>query len=309
MKCRFIYTMALVLAVAQAPAQTSEPLRGDFNNNGVWDEEDAEYLAKEILENKAATTDNDLNLEGWLNVADITLLVKAVNDGTWPAYTTSDVEEAPVWLVGCTYGERKPSWQEPETGSYENWSILYVEIEDGLKPFVSNDDRMAVYVDSELRDVATLAIPLGSTDEVGNSFVLKVWGNESENQVINVTLQYYCSQLKHVFTMTETCTMGEVRGIDEDYVPSFTQELGKFDMEATLDVNSILDGYGIQPAEGDMVGAFVGAECRGVGKMEDSTFSPLKVHCNQAGEPVALRYYNAAKGQVMIFTTTFEPQV
>lgn len=299
--------MALVLAAAQAPAQTI--LRGDFNNNGVWDEEDAEYLAKEILKDKAPTTATDLNLEGWLNVADIILLIQAANDGTWPPYTVSDAEEAPVWLVGCTYGERKPSWEEPEKGGYENWSILYVEIEDSLKPYVSSDDRMAVYVNDELRDVASLAVPLGSTDEVGNSFVLKVWGNESENEQINVSLQYYCSQLKHVFTISEMCTMGEVRGIDDDFVPAFTKELASYSMEATLDVNSILDGYGIQPAAGDMVGAFVGAECRGVGKMADATFSPLKIYCNQAGESVALRYYNAAKGQVMIFTTTFEPQV
>lgn len=308
MKCRFIYTMALVLAAAQAPAQTSDPLRGDFNNNGVWDEEDADHLAKEILMDKQPTTENDLNLEGWLNVADVILLINAVNEGTWPPYTVSNVEEAPVWLVGCTYGERKPSWEEPEKGSYENWSILYVEIEDDLKPYVSSDDRMAVYVDNDLRDVASLAVPLGDTDEVGNSFVLKVWGNESENELINVTLKYYCSQLKHVFTVSEMCTMGEVRGSDEDYIPAFTKEVASYPMTATLDVTSILDGYGIQPAAGDMVGAFVGAECRGIGKMEDSTFSPLTVHCNQAGEAVALRYYNAAKGQVMIFTTTFEPQ-
>jgi hypothetical protein len=297
--------MALVLAAAQAPAQT---LRGDFNNNGVWDQEDADHLAKEILKDNAPTTATDLNLEGWLNVADIILLIQAVNEGTWPPYTVSEAEEPPVWLVGCTYGERKPSWEEPEKGSYENWSILYVEIEDSLKPYVSNDDRMAVYVNDELRDVASLAIPLGSTDQVGNSFVLKVWGNESENDPINVTLQYYCSQLKHVFTISEICTMGEVRGIDDDYVPAFTQELASYPKEATLDVNSILDGYGIQPAAGDMVGAFVGAECRGVGKMADATFSPLTVHCNQVGESVALRYYNAAKGQVMIFTNIFETQ-
>jgi hypothetical protein len=39
----------------------------------------------------------------------------------------------------------------------------------------------------------------------------------------------------------------------------------------------------------------------------DASFSPLTVCCRQAGEPMALRYYNAAKGQIITFTTLFTP--
>jgi len=67
-------------------------------------------------------------------------------------------------------------------------------------------------------------------------------------------------------------------------------------------------GYGIQPGAGDMIGAFVGRECRGVGTMEEGTFSPLTVYCQKAGEPVALRYYDAAKKKIITFTTTFKPE-
>jgi hypothetical protein len=59
---------------------------------------------------------------------------------------------------------------------------------------------------------------------------------------------------------------------------------------------------------GDMIGAFVGRECRGVGTMEEGTFSPLTVYCQKAGEPVALRYYDAAKKKIITFTTTFKPE-
>lgn len=297
--------MALVLAAAQAPAQTA--LRGDFNNNGAWDAEDVDYLSKAILQNNQPTTDTDLNLDGWLNVADVTLLLRAVNEGTWPAYTVNKLDQAPAWLTGCSFGDKRPDWKDPEKGIYENWSFLFVDIEESLRPFVSNEDQMAVYVDNELRDLAYPAVPLGSTDQVGTSFMLKVWGNETEDQVINATLKYYCTRLKHLFTFSEKGTMGEVRGVDEDFVAPFSQELGTYAVEATLDVAAILAGYGIQPAAGDMVGAFVGRECRGVGKMDDSTFSPLTVHCKQAGEPVALRYYNAAKGETIIFATPFVP--
>ena len=296
--------MALVLAAAQAPAQT---VRGDFNQNGAWDAEDVNYLTQAILENNQPTTDIDLNLDGLLNVGDITLLLRAVDEGEWPAYIASSPDQAPVWLTGCTYGDKRPDWKDPEKGIYENWSFLFVDIEESLRPYVSNEDQMAVFVDDELRDVAYPAVPLGSTDEVGTSFILTVWGNETEDQMINATLKYYNSRLKHLFTLTEKGTMGEMRGIDEEYVAPFSQELSTFTVEATLDVASILAGYGIQPAEGDMVGAFVGRECRGAETMEGSVLSPLTVHCQKAGEAVALKYYNAAKGQILSFTTPFVP--
>ena len=188
----FAYFEALVLAAVQAPAQA---LRGDFNNNGKWDTEDADYLAKAVLENKQPTTDTDLNLDGWLNVADVTLLLRTVNEGAMPAYTASNPAQAPAWLPGCTFGDKRPDWKDPEKGIYENFSIVYVDIEDELLPFVSNQDLL------------------------------------------------------------------------------------KYTGEGTLDVSAILAGYGIQPGAGDVVGAFVGRECRGVGTLEEGTFSPLTVYC------------------------------
>ena len=181
-----------MLAAVQAPAQA---LRGDFNNNGKWDTEDADYLAKAVLENKQPTTDTDLNLDGWLNVADVTLLLRTVNEGAMPVYTASNPAQAPAWLPGCTFGDKRPDWKDPEKGIYENFSIVYVDIEDELLPFVSNQDLL------------------------------------------------------------------------------------KYTGEGTLDVSAILAGYGIQPGAGDMIGAFVGRECRGVGTLEEGTFSPLTVYC------------------------------
>ena len=297
--------MALVLAAAQAPAQT---LRGDFNGNGAWDAEDADYLSKAILENKQPTTDTDLNLDGWLNVADVTLLLRAAKEGTMPAYTASNPSQTPSWLPGCTYGDKRPDWKDPEKGMYENFSIVYVDIEDELLPFVSNQDQLAVYVNDELRDLASPAVTLEGSEEGGDFFILKLWGNESENQVVNITLKYYNSNLMHLFTLSDKCTMGEVLGVEDSNVVPFTSDLPLYTGEGTLDVYAILSGYGIQPGAGDMIGAFVGRECRGVGTMEEGTFSPLTVYYQKAGEPVALRYYSAAKGQIITFTTTFEPK-
>ena len=125
---------------------------------------------------------------------------------------------------------------------------------------------------------------------------------------VHITLKYYNSKLRHLFSISDKCTVGEVLGVEESNVVPFTSDRVHYSGDGTLDVNAILAGYGIQPGAGDMIGAFVGRECRGVGTMEEGTFSPLTVYCQKAGEPVALRYYSAAKGQIITFTTTFKPE-
>lgn len=296
--------MALVLAAAQAPAQT---LRGDFNGNGELDAQDITIIAQAILENRQTTADNDLNRDGRLDVADLALLRRVMAEGVWPDYTVSTPSKAPSWVTDYSFNEARPDWTEPDNGSFENWSILCIDLEEGLQPSASDDDLLAVFVGDELRGLACPAVPLVSTGQDAETFLVKVWGNEGNDEPVELTVKYYSSKLQHIFTLSAVTTMGEMLGINDDYVLPFTAGQHKYTVEETLDVNKILAGYGIEPGAGDMVAAFVVSECRGVGKMADSTFSPLKVRGHQAGEPVALRYYDAAKGQIITFTTTFVP--
>ena len=82
---------------------------------------------------------------------------------------------------------------------------------------------------------------------------------------------------------------------------------------ATTEISKERNAQGMKESRqaaqaGDVVGAFVGRECRGAGTMEEGTFSPLTVYYQKAGEPVALRYYDAAKKKIITFTTTFKPE-
>ena len=82
---------------------------------------------------------------------------------------------------------------------------------------------------------------------------------------------------------------------------------------ATTEISKERNAQGMKESRqaaqaGDVVGAFVGRECRGAGTMEEGTFSPLTVYYQKAGEPVAMRYYDAAKKKIITFTTTFKPE-
>ena len=69
------------------------------------------------------------------------------NDG----YTVDEISEAPVWQVDWNNDQERPNWTDPNASAYENWTIMMVQIEDELAPFVSENDLMAMFINNELR--------------------------------------------------------------------------------------------------------------------------------------------------------------
>ena len=66
------------------------------------------------------------------------------------AYTETTVSEAPQWQIDWNNDQQKPDWKEPDASAYANWTILMVQIEEALQPYVSKDDLMAIFVNGEL---------------------------------------------------------------------------------------------------------------------------------------------------------------
>ena len=229
------------------------------------------------------------------------------DDNTSAGYTVETVSQAPTWQVDYSGSESRPDWQEPNTGDYENWSIMLVQLEDALKPYVSGDDLMALFIGGQLRGLTSPATSQGTGSENDKgSFVLKAYGNEADQNVVSLTLSYYCSQLKQTFSRTVQMRydMGKVYGLDEDLIPQFTLGAAKYPVVKQLAVTAAdLPIDGVTFASGDMVGAFVGSECRGVTTLnsELSTFNSLTVFGRSAGEHVTLKYYQAATGKVYTF--------
>lgn len=224
-----------------------------------------------------------------------TMLLSAAMALQASAYTVTTVPEAPQWEVDWSYDQARPDWQEPATENFENWTVALVEVEDALKPYASADDLMAFFVDDELRGMAAPATIVGDSNSDATTFLLKVWGNESVDETVNVTLKYYCSRLNHIFSLTENYTVGEELGIDDDFIPPFTLGSSKYPVVTSVDATSALAAAGIKPAAGDMVAAFVGDECRGVSQWskEEGGFPEFDVYQREEGESFTLMYYDA----------------
>ena len=194
------------------------------------------------------------------------------DDSKNAAYSEEKVSEAPEWQIDWSNSQDCPDWSEPDGTLYENWTILKVQIEDALQPFVSENDMMAI--------------------------LMKAYGNETSKETVHASLQYYSQKLKHLFTLSANINLSSdvTTGTDEDYVPLFTLGSAKYPVVKTENVESLLTVAGITPARGNIVGAFVGDECRGKVELSGLGITLLDIYGRSAGESVTLKCYDAAKG-------------
>jgi len=221
--------------------------------------------------------------------------------------SVTTVTEAPTWQVDFSGSESRPDWQEPTPANYENWTIMLVQLEDELKPYTSSEDLLALFIGAELRGLTSPALSTDVNDK--GTFVLKAYGNEADQNMVNLTLCYYCSQLKQTFSRTVRMRydMGKVYGLEENLVPHFTLGTTKYPVVMSINVSTSIDKAAILPASGDYFAAFVGEECRGVSSAIDNL--SLIVYGRQEGEIITLKYYQAATGKVFTFPSVAQTKL
>ena len=222
-----------------------------------------------------------------------------VNDPKNAAYMETTVTEAPAWQIDWSNNQERPNWTEPDGSLYANWTILKVQIEDALKAYASDGDLMALFVNGEIRALAKPAVSVGGGTATGK-FLMKAYGNETGSETVNMSLQYYSSTLKHLFTLTDDITLDAdvTTGIDEAFVPKFTLGSVKYPVQKTVDVEPLLTKVGLTPVSGNMVAAFVGEECRGTVSLASSGSTQLLIFGRNAGESLTLKYYDATAGKL-----------
>ena len=222
-----------------------------------------------------------------------------ISNSTQTAYTETTVSEAPVWAIDWSNNQERPNWTEPDGSLYENWTILKVQIEEALKPYVSEGDLMALFVNGEIRGLAKPAVNV-SGGQANGKFLMKAYGNESGTETVKMSLQYYSQTLKHIFTLSDDMSLNsnETTGIEEAFIPEFTYGSAKYPVVKTANPEALLAKVGLTPVSGGTVAAFVGEECRGTASLSASGSASLIIYGRSAGESVTLKYYDATAGKV-----------
>jgi hypothetical protein len=179
---------------------------------------------------------------------------------------------------------------------------MVIQLEDELKPYVSGDDLMALFVNDELRGLCKPAVFVSDESMGSDMFVMKIYGNEASSETVKVSLKYYNATLKHIFTLNDEISLNYdlSTGAEDDYIAGFTLGSAKYPVVKTVTVEPILTHAGITPIEGNLLGAFVGDECRGKVALSASGNTPLVIYGRNPGETVTLKYYDAIGG--LLFT-------
>ena len=88
-----------------------------------------------------------------------------------------------------------------------------LSVETALSDYFDNaepGDLMALFVNGEIRALAKPAVSVGGGTATGK-FLMKAYGNETGSETVNMSLQYYSSTLKHLFTLTDNITLDAVK--------------------------------------------------------------------------------------------------
>ena len=205
----------------------------------------------------------------------------------------------PAWSVDLTGNEEAPSWLAPDPTKFESSMFIMVKLQEELVPYSTNEDRLTVFIGDECRAVP--AEP--NKDDEGNVFfVLKIRGN-STDRAVSFTLCYYCALLHQIFDLEgqETFVSELTYGVDEDFVPPLLEGCKKYPAHQLVKVN-LPANLPFAQADGDMIGAFVGNECRGVGYADQ----PFTVFCTSHEESFQLRYYSETRAGVYSFHQNFK---
>ena len=213
----------------------------------------------------------------------------------------------PDWHVDLTYNETTPDWQTPDPSLYENWFIMMFRIQDEMKEYFSDDDMVALFIGDELRALSHPARSMdGSQTISGDSiyYILKVYGNESADLDIQVTLKLWSAMLHQTFTIKGNGKFinEAVTGDGSSPMPNISLGSSKYPVTSLVNVSFSPAEYGLEPSEDDLLAAFVGNECRGtippMASILSSSQIPLIVFGEKEGETARVLYYNAKSNTV-----------
>ena len=166
----------------------------------------------------------------------------------------------PKWELDVVENEPDPTWDAPEGGIYQFSMTAIIRLSDFLEEYADPADEISAFVGNECRGIAT------AEDNGAKLFFLYIRGNSGEAQ--KVTLKYYSAKNKKTYTCPDFLTFeqnGTYGKVSEPAVPPF-EESGKYPCVMTA-VVALPEALPFEKREKDLLAAFVGDECRGLGEL------------------------------------------
>lgn len=204
-----------------------------------------------------------------------------------PNYTFTPIEGLPDWTVDWSWHDSAPDWQNPDPTLFECRMYVVIKLNAEFRPYFTDSDRMAVLYGDECRGVG-----IGNVSNWGIVYFPIIVSSDSEVHQNRLTLKYYCDSLKHIFTFPgfEYFVPDRTVGTDWDYDSGFPGINSKY-MGNSVKVN-LPDSLPFNVRDNDIIGAFVGDECRGTSKSNEWMWIFTLI---DKEETVSFRYFSEEK--------------
>ncbi len=218
-------------------------------------------------------------------------------------YSDFVLSEKPSWAVDWSWTDEAPDWQEPQSHEYWCSMQLQVLLSDELSTLSTEDDLMAVFVNGTCRGVSNPNI-LDDKGEV--VFLLNIEGDDNEVGQ-SMQLRYYNAKCKLLFTNDDLPFFepNNLWGGKYHLTQSLTSSNAKYPFSTELQVTLPEDNLPFTISDDDVVGIFVGEECRGVLTNDTEDGIEGTVYSRQKEETAQLRYYSSASKGTYTIRKTF----
>lgn len=187
----------------------------------------------------------------------------------------------PTWSVQVTGDATSPSWNAPDAKDFPSSMTAVLRLSSFLENYASDGDKLAAFIGDEVRGVASRI----KVDGVDLYFV-QVKAKDDETG--NVQFRYYNANRKTISISTSVpYEINKVYGTASNpETISFTDNNG-FESIMEVKINVKTDDF--TPSSADMIGAFIGPDCRGVANYGRA----IAVCGNNTDGEVSFLYYSA----------------
>ena len=204
--------------------------------------------------------------------------------------------------------DSRPDWQSPSPYDYETWMIYQVTLPLELREMASPNDLLAVFINGELRAVASPAISQwNGMDDY--TYILKIFGNNEKSIRQSFVYKYYCENAHRIFEYHDIGHFipEEILGVDEEYcLNGLLNELDDCYPVIYFLTLELPDDLKPDPEEVDYIVAFVGDECRGITKFSSQDEVKLRIFGREEGEVATLYYVSFGSYTVLKPTISLE---
>lgn len=206
--------------------------------------------------------------------------------------------DTPDWTAASPTPAKVPAWEAPDAYVYPTSMTAVVRMSAYIEPDMTEADRLAAFIGGQCRGTGTLRSGL---------WLIQIKAEASETRPVE--LRYYSAAKRELFVCTDAFGFEadtSVGSIDNPFAPTWNSqsELPYYmDLQAIVDLSAFDEGA---VCADDLLGAFVGDECRAVAHptLADGTYRfDLRLFARQADEQFHLRYYTAQLKDIYDYAT------